>query len=75
VIVNGLNPGRIYVGGEIAQAWDLIEPNVRKGVAERALTAVAAKTPITPEPGTEHPRLKGATALIVAPQFAAPQLA
>jgi N-acetylglucosamine repressor len=75
VIVNGLNPARIYVGGEIAQAWDLIEANVRKGVAERALTSAAGRTPITPEPGTEHPRLRGATALIVAPEFAAPQLA
>lgn len=75
VIVQGLNPARIYVGGEIAQVWDLIEPAIAKAVKERALTDVAARTPIIPEPGSDHPRLRGATALIVAPQFAAPQIA
>jgi N-acetylglucosamine repressor len=75
VIVNGLNPARVFVGGEIAQAWDFVEAVVRSGVAERALTEAAANTPIVPEPGTEHPRLRGATALMVAPQFAAPQVA
>jgi predicted NBD/HSP70 family sugar kinase len=75
MLVNGLNPAHIYVGGEIASAWDLIETDVITPVRERALTAGAAKTRITPEPGSEHPRLRGATALVVAPLFAAPQVA
>ncbi|HUP90416.1 MAG TPA: ROK family protein, partial [Longimicrobiales bacterium] len=75
IIINGLNPGRVYVGGEMAQAWDLIEPEVTKIIKERALTAGAARTPVIPEPGSEHPRLRGATALVVAPLFAAPQIA
>lgn len=75
IIVNGLNPGRIFVGGEIAQAWDLVEPVIRHVVGERALTDDAALTPISPEPGTEYPRLRGATALVIAPMFAAPQVA
>lgn len=75
VIVNGLNPGRIYVGGEIAQAWDLISDTVLTPVKERALTKWAAATQIIPEPGSDHPRLRGATALVVAPTFAAPQIA
>lgn len=75
VVVNTLNPARIYVGGEIAQVWDLIAPVVKKAVEGRALTPMAARTPIIPEPGSDHPRLRGATALIVAPQFAAPQIA
>jgi predicted NBD/HSP70 family sugar kinase len=75
VIVNGLNPARIYVGGEIAQAWDLISDAVITPVRERALTDTAANTQIIPEPGSEHPRLRGATALVVAPAFAAPQIA
>ena len=75
VIVNGLNPGRLYVGGEIAQAWDLIADTVMAPVKERALTESAAKTQIIPEPGSDHPRLRGATALVVAPTFAAPQIA
>lgn len=75
IIVNGLNPERIFIGGEIAEAWDLIESRVHTMVAERALTDDAARTPITPEPGTDYPRLRGATALVVAPIFAAPQVA
>lgn len=75
VIVNGLNPARIYVGGEIAQAWDLISDAVIAPMKERALTETAANTQIIPEPGSEHPRLRGATALVVAPAFAAPQIA
>lgn len=75
VIVNGLNPARIYVGGEIAQVWDLISDSIAQTVHERALTDMAARTPIIPEPGSDHPRLRGATALIVAPFFAAPQIA
>jgi N-acetylglucosamine repressor len=72
VIVNALNPERIYLGGEIAQAWELIEPDIRAAIKARALTAAAAATPLYPEPATEHPRLRGATALVVAPLFAAP---
>ncbi len=75
LIVNGINPARIYVGGEIAQVWDLIAPFVQEAVQARALTEMAARTPIIPEPGSDHPRLRGATALIVAPLFAAPQIA
>ena len=75
MIVNSLNPALIYVGGEIAQAWDLIEPDITRAIKERALTESAANTRVIPEPGSEHPRLRGATALIVAPVFAAPQIA
>jgi predicted NBD/HSP70 family sugar kinase len=74
VLVNGLNPGRIFVGGEIAGAWDLVEPILRQAIASRALTRAAGATPLVPEPATEHPRLRGAMALIVAPVFAAPQV-
>lgn len=75
IIINGLNPARIYVGGEIAQAWDLVAPEILASVKARALIPSAANTPIIPEPGSEHPRLRGATALVIAPQFAAPQIA
>jgi predicted NBD/HSP70 family sugar kinase len=73
--VNALNPARIIVGGEIAEAWDLLQSTVRAELEQRALTAAAAATPIIPEPGSEHPRLRGAVALVVAPMFAAPTLA
>ena len=74
-VVNVLNPAQLFVGGEITEAWDQIGPIVRATIAERALTTAAANTPIVTEPATSHPRLRGATALITAPTYAAPQVA
>jgi predicted NBD/HSP70 family sugar kinase len=75
MIVNALNPARIFVGGEITGAWDLVEPQLRSAISDRALTRAAAATAIIPEPSDLHPRLRGATALVAAPMFAAPQVA
>jgi len=74
-VVNALDPARVYVGGEITAAWDLIEPTVRAALAERALTPAAAETDIRPVAASEYPRLKGAAALVTAPAFAAPSVA
>jgi predicted NBD/HSP70 family sugar kinase len=73
VIVNTVNPQRIFVGGEITGAWDLIDRPIREAIAQRALSEAAAATPIIPET-SEFPRLRGATALVAAPMFAAPQV-
>jgi predicted NBD/HSP70 family sugar kinase/biotin operon repressor len=75
MIVNALNPSRIIVGGEITAAWDLVQEHIRAGISERSLTDRAAATPIIPEVASRHPRLRGATALVAGPVFAAPQLA
>lgn len=75
MIVNALNPAKVFVGGEITGAWDLIEPHLRAGITERALTNAAAATPIIPEQLGGHPRLRGALALVAAPRYAAPQVA
>ncbi|MDB4916259.1 MAG: hypothetical protein JWM95_3903 [Gemmatimonadetes bacterium] len=74
-IVNALNPSQVFVGGEITGAWDMIEGAVREGILERALTRAAAATPVIPEQMGGYPRLRGATALIAAPHFAAPRVA
>jgi N-acetylglucosamine repressor len=74
-VINALDPARVYIGGEIMQAWDLIEPTVRSAMAERALTPAAADTDIRPVAATEFPRLRGAAALVVAPAFAVPVVA
>lgn len=74
VIVNALNPSRIFVGGEITAAWDLVADEVRSGIRGRALTPSAAATPVVPEPAGSYPRLRGATALVAAPHFAAPRV-
>jgi N-acetylglucosamine repressor len=69
-VVNAIDPAHVYIGGEITAAWDLIEPTVRAALAERALTPPAGATPITVVPPEQHPRLRGAAALIAAPSFA-----
>lgn len=74
-VINVLDPARVYVGGEITLAWDLMESTVRAALAERALTPDAAETDIRPVAATEYPRLRGAAALVAAPAFAAPVVA
>ncbi len=74
-VVNVFDPTRVYVGGEITAAWDLIERDVRAAFAERALTPAAAATEIRPVAASEYPRLQGAAALVTAPAFAAPVVA
>jgi predicted NBD/HSP70 family sugar kinase len=74
-VINALDPARVYIGGEITLAWDLIEFPLRSALAERALTAEAADTDIRRVAASEHPRLQGAAALIAAPSFAAPVVA
>ena len=75
VIVNTLNPGQIFVGGEITEAWEQLAPLIHSAIHDRALTSFAASTPIVAEPASSYPRLRGATALVAAPVFAAPQVA
>jgi N-acetylglucosamine repressor len=74
-VVNVFDPARVYVGGEITEAWDLIEGDVRAALKERALTPAAAATEIRPVAASEYPRLQGAAALVTAPAFAAPVVA
>jgi N-acetylglucosamine repressor len=74
-IINSLDPARIYIGGEITTAWSLIEPIVRIAVRERTLTDFGGTTEIHIVPAEEHPRLRGAVALVAAPAFAAPMVA
>ncbi len=74
-IVNSLDPARIYLGGEITAAWDLIEPTVRGGLTERAIVAAAADAEIIPVAAAEHPRLRGASALVGTSVFAADSVA
>ena len=53
-VVNVFDPTRVYVGGEITAAWDLIEGDVRAAFAERALTPAAAATEIRPVATSEE---------------------
>ncbi|MEQ1606287.1 MAG: ROK family protein [Pyrinomonadaceae bacterium] len=74
-IINALDPSRVYIGGEITEAWDLIEQQVRDAIMERTLTAELGRVSIGIVPTSEYPRLRGAAALVTAPAFAAPKVA
>jgi N-acetylglucosamine repressor len=74
-LVNTFDPDRIYLGGEITEAWDLIEQTVRAAIAERALIPGTASPEIVTVPASDYPRLRGAVVLVTAPAFAAPIVA
>lgn len=74
-IVKALEPRRIYMSGEITEAWDLVVPSVQQAMREQALTPEAADTEILIVSLGEHPRLRGAAALVTSPAFAAPVVA
>ena len=73
-IVHGTDPTCVYIGGELMEAWDLVEPTLRKAFTARALTDKVSRTIIQPST-VAHPRLRGAAALVAAPTFAAPLVA
>jgi predicted NBD/HSP70 family sugar kinase len=75
MIVKAVEPRRIYVSGELTEAWDLIQASVRQAMREQALIPEAGETEILVVPLGEHPSLRGAAALVNSPVFAAPVVA
>ena len=53
---------------------DLIETTLRQALATRVLAPAAPGIEITTIPLPEHPRLRGAAALVTAPLFAVPRV-
>ena len=74
-LVNAVDPERIFLSGEIIAAWDLIEPTVRQALAERVLAPAGGAIELVTIALPEHPRLRGAAALVTAPLFAASEVA
>jgi N-acetylglucosamine repressor len=74
-IVKAIEPRRIYMSGEITEAWDLILPAVQQAMREEALIPELAECEIVTVPLGDHPRLRGAAALVTSPAFAAPVVA
>ncbi len=74
-IINAIDPSRIYIGGEITEAWDMLQQTVLDAVKERALNSELREPSIRIVPAVEFPRLRGAAALVTAPAFAAPKVA
>jgi predicted NBD/HSP70 family sugar kinase len=74
-IVKAVEPRRVYMSGEITEAWELVLPSVQQAMREQALIPEAGETEIVVVPLGEHPRLRGAAALVNSPVFAAPVVA
>jgi len=73
-VVNAVDPSRVFLSGEIIAAWDLLHATVEQAFAQRVLAAATPPIEITPLFAPDHPRLRGAAALITAPLFAAPRV-
>src|SRR5436190_1731610 len=73
-VVNAINPKRIYLGGEITAAWDVLEKPIRDALVEGTLTTAARETPIIPDRAPGEYRVLGAVALVAAPSYAAPRV-
>jgi predicted NBD/HSP70 family sugar kinase len=74
-IIKSIDPRRVYVSGEVTQAWDIFAPRLRETLREHALIRETGETDIRLVPLGEHPRLRGAAALVSTPAFAAPTVA
>lgn len=73
-VVSVFNPKRIYVGGELTAAWELLEDPIREMLRTQTLTDATRSTPVFADPNPAEYRLLGAVALVAAPGFAAPQV-
>jgi predicted NBD/HSP70 family sugar kinase len=71
LIVSAFNPGRIYVGGEITEAWEHLERPIRDAIVAGTLAGPAGGTAAVPDSSLAEYRLLGAVALVTAPGFAA----
>lgn len=74
-VINAFNPKRIYVGGEITAAWEILEGPMREQLIAGTLTEMTMNTPVYPDANPAEYRLLGAVALVAAPNFAAPRVA
>jgi N-acetylglucosamine repressor len=75
MIMKAIEPRRIYMSGEITEAWDVVLPAVRRAMREQALIQGLADSEIIAVDLGENPRLRGAAALVTSPAFAAPVFA
>jgi len=73
MLVTGLAPDIIVVIGEVADAWERINPIITETVQQRASTHAAVK--ILARETTWQPRLRGIVALVLQNCFSAPLVA
>jgi len=73
-VISAFNPGRIYLGGEVIAAWNLLEAPIRSEIVAGTLTDAARNTPVVPDAKPSEYRMLGAVALVAARPFAAPRV-
>ncbi|MDB4908758.1 MAG: hypothetical protein JWO05_3542 [Gemmatimonadetes bacterium] len=73
-MVSAFNPGRIFIGGEVTAAWELLEPQIRKALEEGTLTTATRATQVVPDGNPAEYRLLGAVSLVAARNYVAPKL-
>ena len=71
LIVSAFNPGRIYVGGEITEAWDLLAGPIHDALSKGTILGGSLTTQVVPDSSLAEYRLLGAVALVTAPGYAA----
>jgi len=75
IVIKAVQPVRIYMSGEITDGWDLVLPSLRRVLRELTLVPEDADIDIVVVPLADQPCLRGATALVTSPAFAAPVVA
>jgi predicted NBD/HSP70 family sugar kinase len=73
-VVYGLNPEAIVIGGKIAEAWPLVAAVVKDALATRVSPLYLRNTKILASTLHVKPCLMGAIALVLAQEFAAPDI-
>jgi len=73
MIVTSLAPTVIVVVGEVTRAWEIVGPQVQKQLTARTQRHLPTK--VVPTDDQEHPRLRGAVAVVLHNQLGAPLLA
>lgn len=73
-IIYAFNPEAIIIGGRMAEVWALVEKQILDSCASRVSSLYLESTKIFPSTLQTKPSLMGAIALVLAQNFAAPNI-
>lgn len=73
-VIYALGPETIVIGGAIVQSWPIIEPEILSACAERVSQPFLKETALLPSTMHLRPSLMGAISLVLAQNFAAPEI-
>jgi predicted NBD/HSP70 family sugar kinase len=73
-IIYALNPEAIIIGGRMTEVWALVEKQILDSCASRVSSLYLESTKIFPSTLHTKPSLMGAVALVLAQNFAAPNI-